>query len=70
MRMELEENKIILERGDMLYRYGLEQNYPDVWSNNIHNPEYDFDRLGHKNQVGAYFFMIMNLLQGVFWKLQ
>ena len=54
--MEQEENKIILERGDVLYRYGLEQYYPDVWCNNIHNPEYNFDGLGHKNQIGAYFF--------------
>ncbi len=54
--MDLEENKIILERGDVLYRYGLEQNYSDVWCNNIHNPEYNFDGFGHKNQIGAYFF--------------
>lgn len=54
--MDLEENKIILERGDLLYRYGLEQNYPDVWCSNIHNPEYNFDGFGHKNQIGAYFF--------------
>lgn len=54
--MDLEENKIILERGDVLYRYGLEQNYSDVWCNNIHNPEYDFDGFGHKNQIGAYLF--------------
>lgn len=54
--MELEENKIILERGDMLYRYGLEQNYPDVWCNNIHNSEYSYKEYGNKNQIGAYFF--------------
>ncbi len=56
MRMELKKNKIILERGDMLYRYGLEQNYPDVWCNNIHNSEYSYKEYGNKNQIGAYFF--------------
>lgn len=54
--MRKEKDKIILENGDVLYRYGLEQYYPDVWCNNIHNPEYNFDGLGHKNQIGAYFF--------------
>lgn len=54
--MRKDKDKIILENGDVLYRYGLEQDYPDVWCNNIHNPEYNFDGLGHKNQIGAYFF--------------
>ena len=54
MRRDID--KIILENGDVLYRYGLEQDFPDVWCNNIHNPEYNFDGLGHKNQIGAYFF--------------
>lgn len=54
--MRNDKDKIILENGDVLYRYGLEQDYPDVWCNNIHNPEYNFDGLGHKNQIGAYFF--------------
>ena len=47
--MRKDKDKIILENGDVLYRYGLEQDYPDVWCNNIHNPEYNFDGLGHKN---------------------
>jgi hypothetical protein len=54
--MRKDKDKIILENEDVLYRYGLEQDYPDVWCNNIHNPEYNFDGLGHKNQIGAYFF--------------
>lgn len=54
--MRKDKDKIILENGDVLYRYGLEQDYPDVWCNNIHNPECDFGRLGDKNQIGAYFF--------------
>lgn len=54
--MRKDKDKIILENGDVLYRYGLEQDYPDVWCNNIHNSEYNFDELGYKNQIGAYFF--------------
>ena len=47
--MRKDKDKIILENEDVLYRYGLEQDYPDVWCNNIHNPEYNFDGLGCKN---------------------
>lgn len=54
--MRQDGNKIILERGDMLYRYGLEQYYPSVWCNNIHNSKYFFNEHGNKNQIGAYFF--------------
>lgn len=56
MLMRQDGNKIILERGDMLYRYGLEQYYPSVWCNKIHNSKYFFNEHGNKNQIGAYFF--------------
>lgn len=56
MLMRHDGNKIILERGDMLYRYGLGQYYPSVWCNNIHNSEYFSNEHGNKNQIGAYFF--------------
>lgn len=49
-------DKIILKNGDVLYRYGLGQDYPDVWCNSIHNLEYCFGQLGPKNQIGANFF--------------
>lgn len=45
MLMRQDGNKIILERGDMLYRYGLEQYYPSVWCNNIHNSKYFFNAI-------------------------
>jgi len=54
--MRQDGNKIILEPGDILYRYGLEQDYPSAWCNNIHNSEYFSNEHGYKNQIGAYFF--------------
>lgn len=54
--MRKDGDKIILECRDVLYRYGLGHDYPNVWCNNIHNQEYHFDELGDKNQIGAYFF--------------
>lgn len=53
--MRKEENCIILEYGDTLYRYDLEENLPDNWDSNYHNFEYSGSRYGFKNAIGAIF---------------
>lgn len=53
--MRKEENCIILEDGDTLYRYDLEENLPDNWDSNYHNFEYSGSRYGFKNAIGAIF---------------
>lgn len=53
--MRKEENCIILENGDALYRYDLEENLPDDWDPNYHNFEYSGSRYGFKNAIGAIF---------------
>lgn len=54
--MRKEENCIILELGDQLYRYDLGDHLPDNWSTDYYNPEYITPQYGRKNAIGAFFF--------------
>jgi len=54
--MKKAENTIILEPGDKLFRYGLNDGYPNKWDCNIHSLEYYCEEYGDKNQIGALFF--------------
>ena len=54
--MRKEENCIILELGDQLYRYDLGDNLPDNWSTDYYSPEYITPQYGRKNAIGAFFF--------------
>ena len=53
--MRKENNSIILEIGDTLYRYDLCENLPNIWDPNYHNIEYTYGGLGYKNSIGAIF---------------
>ena len=46
--MRKEENCIILELGDQLYRYDLGDHLPDNWSTDYYNPEYITPQYGRK----------------------
>lgn len=54
--MKKQNDYVILEPGDKLFRYWLGSNCPNQWDGNIHSIEYDFAKYGHKNQIGAFFF--------------
>lgn len=54
--MKKQNDLIILESGDILYRYGLGSNYPNQWDCDTHSIEYFSEKHGHKNQIGAFFF--------------
>jgi len=54
--MRKEENSIILEPGDKLYRYDLGDNLPTEWSTDYSSPEYISPKYGRKNVIGAFFF--------------
>lgn len=54
--MRVEENSIILEAGDKLYRYDLCDNLPKEWSTNYSSVEYNHSKWGRKNAIGAFFF--------------
>ena len=54
--MRKEENCIILEPGDTLYRYDLGNNLPNDWSAEYSSPEYYSHNYGRKNVIGAFFF--------------
>ena len=49
------ENKIILDRGDTLYRYDICTDLPNIWDTNYHNIEYAESKFGSKNSIGAIF---------------
>lgn len=53
--MRKDNNRIILEVGDTLYRYDIEENLPPRWDSNYHNPEYTGCQYGDKNSIGAIF---------------
>lgn len=53
--MRKKDNSIILECGDTLYRYDLEENLPNNWDSGYHNIEYSGSAYGFKNQIGAVF---------------
>lgn len=54
--MRKEENSIILEPNDKLYRYNLGINLPSEWSIGYSSPEYFSPKYGRKNAIGAFFF--------------
>lgn len=53
--MRKEENIIILEPGDRLYRYDLSGKMPDNWNSTVHSIEYNTSEYGPKNSIGAIF---------------
>ncbi|MCS3161579.1 hypothetical protein NXX71_12380 [Bacteroides faecis] len=53
--MKKEENIIILEPGDRLYRYDLSGKMPDNWNSTVHSIEYNTSEYGPKNSIGAIF---------------
>lgn len=54
--MRTEENCVILEGGDNLFRYNLGRELPTEWSIDYSNPEYTSTEFGRKNKIGAFFF--------------
>lgn len=56
MVMRKEENSIILEPGDLLYRYDLGEKLDAEWLTDYSSPEYSFSEYGPKNKIGLFFF--------------
>ena len=56
MIMRKEENSIILEPGDKLYRYDLGVKLDTEWLTDYSSPEYSFSEYGPKNKIGLFFF--------------
>lgn len=56
MVMRKEENIIILEPGDLLYRYDLGEKLDAEWLTDYSSPEYSFSEYGPKNKIGLFFF--------------
>ena len=56
MIMRKEENSIILEPGDKLYRYDLWVKLDTEWLTDYSSPEYSFSEYGPKNKIGLFFF--------------
>lgn len=54
--MRKEENSIILEPGDLLYRYDLGEKLDAEWLTDYSSPEYSFSEYGPKNKIGLFFF--------------
>lgn len=56
MIMRKEENSIVLEPGDKLYRYDLGEKLDAEWLTDYSSPEYSFSEYGPKNKIGLFFF--------------
>ena len=56
MVMRKEENSIILEPGDLLYRYDLGEKLDAEWLTDYSSPEYISPKYGRKNTIGAFFY--------------
>lgn len=54
--MRKEENSIILEPGDLLYRYDLGEKLDAEWLTDYSSPEYSFSEYGPKNKIGLAIF--------------
>ena len=53
--MRKDNNRVILEPGDTLYRYDIVDTLAKEWDSNYHNPEYSESIYGVKNDIGAVF---------------
>ena len=56
MIMRKEENSIVLEPGDKLYRYDRGEKLDTEWLTDYSSPEYSFSEYGPKNKIGLFFF--------------
>lgn len=54
--MRKEDNSIVLEPGDKLFRYDLGIKLDSEWLTDYSSPEYSFSEYGPKNKAGLFFF--------------